>query len=107
MQLLLALARDNPLVNAYRNLTPVARGCLLMVLGTLVFAAMHAAIRYTTQHLSGLEVAFFRNLFGLFVIAPLLVRYGLGLFHTQKFGLHVMRAVINASRWWRSSSGCR
>ena len=72
------------------------QGCLLMVLGTLVFAAMHAAIRYTTQHLSGLEVAFFRNLFGLFVIAPLLMRYGPALFHTQKFGLHLMRAAINA-----------
>ena len=67
-----------------------------MVLGTLVFAAMHTAIRHTTQHLSGLEVAFFRNLFGLIVIAPLLVRYGPALFHTQKLGLHLMRAVINA-----------
>jgi drug/metabolite transporter (DMT)-like permease len=95
MQLLLALARDNPLMNAYRNLSTVARGCLLMLVATFMFACMHAAIRYTTQQLPAVEVAFFRNLFGLFVIAPLLVRYGLGVFHTKKLGLHVLRAFLN------------
>ena len=66
-----------------------------MVLGTFMFAGMHAAIRHATQHLPAVEVAFFRNLFGLFVIAPLLVRYGPSLFHTKRLGLHVLRAVLN------------
>ena len=66
-----------PLARTYRGLHPVARGCALMVLATFMFAGMHTAIRYTTQHLPPVEVAFFRNLFGLVVIAPLLVRYGL------------------------------
>jgi drug/metabolite transporter (DMT)-like permease len=66
-----------------------------MLLGTQMFAAMHAAIRYTTQHLPAVEAAFFRNVFGLVVIAPLLVRYGPGLFHTRRLGLHVLRATIN------------
>lgn len=96
MRTLSALILSNPLLGWYQRTTPLVRGCFLMVVGTLVFAAMHTAIRYTTQHLSGMEVAFFRNLFGLFVIAPLLMRYGPALFHTQKLGLHLMRAVINA-----------
>jgi drug/metabolite transporter (DMT)-like permease len=96
MRYLSALLLANPVMVWYRGISPMARGCLLMVMGTLLFAAMHTAIRHATQHLSGVEVAFFRNLFGLFVIAPLLVRYGPALFHTQKFGLHFMRAVINA-----------
>jgi drug/metabolite transporter (DMT)-like permease len=91
----LALARTFPLVGIYKGLPPAARGCALMVLGTFMFAGMHAAIRYATQHLPAVEVAFFRNLFGLVVIAPLLARYGLGLFHTQRFGLHMLRAVLN------------
>ena len=66
-----------------------------MVLGTFMFAGMHTAIRHTTQHLPPVEVAFFRNLFGLVVVAPLLVRYGLSLFHTKRLGLHVLRAVLN------------
>src|SRR6185369_11791768 len=90
-----ALARALPLIAAYRGLHPVARGCALMVLGTFMFAGMHTAIRYTTQHLPPVEVAFFRNLFGLVVIAPLLARYGLSIFQTRKFSLHVLRAVLN------------
>jgi len=95
MRQLLALVGALPLLSSYRSLSTVARGCLLMTLGTLMFAAMHAAIRHTTQHLPAVEVAFFRNLFGLVVIAPLFVRYGLSMFHTKRLGLHVFRAVLN------------
>ncbi len=86
----------NPLADRYRLLSPVSRGCLLMTIATLLFAGMHAGIRHATQHLSGVEVAFFRNLFGLVVIVPLVVRFGPRLFHTQKLGLHLLRALINA-----------
>jgi drug/metabolite transporter (DMT)-like permease len=91
----LALARALPLLGFYRGLHPAAQGCALMVLGTLMFAGMHTAIRYSTQHLPAVEVAFFRNLFGLFVIAPLLVRHGAALFRTNKLSLHMLRAVLN------------
>lgn len=95
MRSLLARARTAPLVTGYASLTPVARGCLLMLLSTVMFAAMHSAIRHTTQHLPAVEVAFLRNVLGLVVILPLLVRHGASLFHTRKLGLHVLRAVLN------------
>ena len=85
-----------PLVDRYERLSLVTRGCLLMVIATLLFAAMHASIRHATQHLPGVEVAFFRNLFGLVVIVPLLVRVGPRLFYTKKFSLHLLRSLINA-----------
>jgi drug/metabolite transporter (DMT)-like permease len=93
MRSLLALVRAAPSLAGGQ--TPVTRACLLMVLGTMMFAAMHTAIRYTTQHMPAAEVAFFRNLFGLVVIVPLLVRHGPGVFYTQKLGLHVLRSVLN------------
>src|SRR6186997_1731540 len=96
MRRFFAFVRANPLSKGFRRLSPIARACLLMVLGTLLFAAMHAAIRHVTQHVSGFEVAFFRNLFGLLVVAPVLMRYGPSLFHTNKLRLHVLRAFINA-----------
>jgi drug/metabolite transporter (DMT)-like permease len=97
MRSLLALARATPLLDRLRKpaLSPVTRACLLMVLGTVMFAAMHTAIRYTTQHLPAVEVAFFRNVLGLVVILPLLVRHGPGLFYTKRLGLHVLRAFLN------------
>jgi drug/metabolite transporter (DMT)-like permease len=83
------------LLKTVGGLSPVTRACLLMTVGTVMFAAMHTAIRYTTQRVPPVEAAFFRNLFGLVVILPLLVRHGLGLFHTERLGLHVLRALLN------------
>lgn len=79
----------------YDALPTVVRGCLLMLLSTVFFAVMHAIIRFATQHLPPVEVAFFRNLFGLIVIAPLLWRMGPGIFATKRLGMHVTRACIN------------
>lgn len=84
-----------PLLSSWTRLPAVTRGCALMLLSTLMFAAMHAAIRHTTQFVPAVEVAFFRNVFGLLVIAPLIVRYGPGIFRTQKISLHMLRAVLN------------
>ena len=100
MRSLLALVGAAPLLSRFNSLSPVARACLLMVLGTVMFAAMHTAIRYTTQHLPAVEVAFFRNVFGLVVILPLLVRHGPRLFYTERLGLHVLRAVLNVFSMW-------
>ena len=80
---------------SWNRLPADTRGCALMLLSTLMFAAMHAAIRHATQVVPAVEVAFFRNLFGLLVIAPLLMRYGIGVFRTNKLGLHVLRAILN------------
>ena len=94
----LATTRSFPLVGVYRTyqgLHPVVRASALMMLATFMFAGMHTAIRYATQQLPPVEVAFFRNVFGLFVVAPMLVRYGPGLFRTDKLGLHVVRSLLN------------
>lgn len=80
---------------AWTRLPAVTRGCALMLLSTLMFAGMHAAIRHTTQVVPPVEVAFFRNLCGLLVIAPLLLRYGPSVFRTQRPALHVQRAILN------------
>ena len=60
-----------------------------------MFAGMHTAIRHTTQHLPPVEVAFFRNLFGLVVIVAAAGRYGLACSAPSKLSLHVLRAVLN------------
>ena len=92
----LAPARAFPLLESYKGLHPAARGCALMMLATFMFAGMHTAIRYSTQQLPPVEVAFFRNVFGLVVIAPLLVRHGPSLFSTKRPGLHVVVTGRNA-----------
>lgn len=67
----------------------------LMLCATVLFAGMHGTIRYVTQDLHPFEVAFFRNVVGLLVIAPYFMRYGLRHLRTGRFGLHVLRASLN------------
>ena len=67
----------------------------MMLLATIAFSAMHAMIRHIAQGLHPFEVAFFRNLFGLVFLAPLLFRYGLAPLRTRKLKVHVLRGILN------------
>ncbi len=72
-------------------------GILLMVISTVGFAAMHAAVRHVSADLHPFEIAFFRNFFGLVAIAPWFLRLGLRPLRTRRFGLHLTRALINVA----------
>jgi drug/metabolite transporter (DMT)-like permease len=71
------------------------KGVLLMLVATLLFAGMHATIREVSASLHPFEIAFFRNLFGLLIVLPWLVRYGAGPLRTQNFRLHLLRVGFN------------
>lgn len=71
------------------------RGILWMLLATIFFSAMHAGIRHASAGMHPFEIAFFRNLFGLFVVAPWFIRYGLAPLRTGALGLHLGRSVLN------------
>ncbi len=66
-----------------------------MVVATACFSAMHATVRFAAEGLHPFEVAFFRNLFGLLVIVPVLAARGLAPLRTERFGLHLLRAGLN------------
>lgn len=72
------------------------RGVLFMFVATICFSVMHALIRYMSAELHPFELAFFRNLFGLLVVIPWFMRYGLKPLKTKRLGLHALRAGINA-----------
>lgn len=74
---------------------PNAFGILLVVCASAFFACMHASVRHVAADMHPFEVGFFRNLFGFLFFAPVMMRSGLRLLHTQRFGLHVFRGSIN------------
>ena len=75
-------------------MNPIAlRAALLMLFSTLVLSSMHALVRYLGQQLHPFEIAFFRNLFGLLVILPLLIRHGRQSFATKQPGLQLLRGL--------------
>ena len=50
------------------------RAAGFMLASTLCFGVMAIAIRLASQTLNTLEIAFFRNLFGLLAVLPLVMR---------------------------------
>ncbi len=57
---------------------------------------MNGLIRFLSSDLHGFEIAFFRNLFGVFVLLPLVLRAGVRSLATAKLHLHALRGVLNA-----------
>jgi len=70
------------------------RGVFFMLVSTLLFTGMQVTVRHVSEDLHPFEVAFFRNFFGLLVVAPLLFRFGFGILRTPKLKLHALRGGL-------------
>ncbi|QIE54117.1 DMT family transporter [Pikeienuella piscinae] len=79
----------------WRAQPAVIRGVALMCASTVFFSVMHVSIRHVSAELPPFEIAFFRNLFGLLVLTPLLLRSGFQEMRTQRIGLHALRSLLN------------
>ncbi len=75
--------------------TATARGIIMIVVSTFAFAIMHTAIRWLSDELHPFQIAFFRNLFGLAFLLPLIAQSGFSQMKTKRFGLHSIRGVVN------------
>ena len=75
--------------------TPVMRGIVLMCLSTVAFSIMHGLVRFVSEVLPPFQIAFFRNIFGLVFLLPLLMRSRFAVLRTRQIGLHALRGVIN------------
>ena len=75
--------------------TPVMRGIVLMCLSTVAFSIMHGLVRFVSEVLPPFQIAFFRNIFGLAFLLPLLMRSRFAVLRTKQIGLHALRGVIN------------
>ena len=73
---------------------PHARAARLMLASTLCFGVMAIAIRLASQSLNTLEIAFFRNLFGLLAVLPLVLRVDPAALRTQHLPRFFVRCVI-------------
>jgi drug/metabolite transporter (DMT)-like permease len=66
-------------------------------MSTAVFATMHALVRYVSGELHPFEIAFFRSLFGLLTLLPLVLRYGLGAWVSAQPRLQLLRGAISGT----------
>ncbi len=71
-----------------------ARGMLFMVLATLALTGMHALVRFLSAEMHAFEITFFRNLFGLLIMAPLMLRAGVEELKSRQPRLHLIRSCF-------------
>lgn len=74
-------------------LSPLVKGALLLLLAEACFAGIGAIVKFTSATASEVQVVFFRNFFALILLLPFLYRYGFSLLKTQRWYLHLSRAL--------------
>ena len=80
--------------NAGHAPAPFLRAAGLMLASTVSFGLMAVVIRFVSRQLSTPEIAFFRNLFGLLALLPLLWRGAPGVFRTRQLPRYFVRSAI-------------
>jgi len=80
--------------NAFARLSAPTRGIVYMIGSGASFAAMIAIVRFLSADMHTIEIAFFRNLFGLAFMVPWVLRVGLDGLRTKRFGTHLFRSLV-------------
>ena len=79
------------------------RGVLWMVVSAVCFSAMTASIRPASADMHPLQVLFFRNLIGLTLMMPWILKSGIGAMRSKRLPLHVLYAslvYLSMSTWY-------
>jgi drug/metabolite transporter (DMT)-like permease len=71
------------------------RGALWMGGALLSFSLMAVAVRELLRTMGFFEILFLRSLVSFVLVLAVLPRFGLGVLHTRRFGLHVVRNVLH------------
>lgn len=70
----------------------IVHGAFFIVASELSFALSATIIKLVSVSLPNESIVFFRNLFGLMILAPLLIKAGSKILHTDRLHLHLVRA---------------
>ncbi len=71
-------------------------GMIWMLAATIIFSIMHVLIRYVSADIPPFEIIFLRNLFGIIILTPTIIKYGIAPLQTTKYKLLGGRAIVNA-----------
>jgi len=77
--------------------SPTVRASLLLLAAEFLLASMGALIKVLALDLPNEMIVFFRNLFGLMAILPMILMMGSKLFKTNCFPLHLLRATVGVT----------
>ena len=72
-------------------------GAVFLVLGEFLLASMGATIKWVSSGLPTEMIVFFRNLFGLLALTPLIAKIGVHTLKTNVFRLHLLRGLAGVT----------
>lgn len=75
----------------------IALGAFLIILSELAILATGMIIKTISSDVSIEQIVFIRNLFGLFILIPWLIRKGISRLETKHIGLHISRSLVGLS----------
>lgn len=83
-----------PLIERWQRLPGNLRGGIWMLLGAFEMSAAMAISKVLTAEIHPFEINFFRSIFGLLAMAPLLAGGALAVMRTRAFGYQLGRGVL-------------
>ncbi len=75
----------------------VVEGAIYLLIGEFFLAVMVALIKQVANDVPQTDIVFFRNLFGLLALIPVIYHHRIASLKTQRFGMHAFRACIGLS----------
>jgi len=72
-------------------------GCILAMLAELCFVGMGSLVKLLSENLPSQNVLFFRNLFGLIILLPLILKLGIKTLKTDNLKWHFLRSLSGVS----------
>ena len=79
----------------FAGLSSNLRGFIWITLSTFAFMSMVMIVRHISDRYNTGELAFWRALIGLLLLAPIFIRSGSALFRTEQFRFHLLRNVMH------------
>lgn len=79
----------------FLGLPPMIQAAVLMILGAFCVATQNAMIRIASEHIHTFEIVFFRNLFGLAVMLPLLAGAGRSMLRARHPGGLLLMSICH------------
>ena len=79
------------------TVSPSVRGIILAVASGAFFASMHGSVRFLSQELDAMEIAFFRAFFGFLFFVPLIYKTKCRVLYTKRLSLHLLRGCFNGA----------
>ncbi len=68
-------------------------GCVFAMLAELCFVGMGSLVKLLSENLPSQNILFFRNLFGLIILAPLIFKLGVKTLKTDNIKWHFLRSI--------------